>query len=82
MTDQICQKWFAKFYAGDFSQDVAPWLGRTVEVNSGQIDTFIEINQHCTLWEIANILKICKSIQLVVKIKKKCVFYGKNTQTF
>ena len=24
MTDQKCQKWFVKFYAGDFSLDLAP----------------------------------------------------------
>ena len=30
VTDQICQKRFAKFHAGDFSLD-APLLGRAVE---------------------------------------------------
>ena len=28
MTDRMCQKWFAKFHAGDFSLDDAPRLGR------------------------------------------------------
>ena len=27
VTDQMCQKWFAKFHAGDFSLDDAPRLG-------------------------------------------------------
>ena len=29
VTDQMCQKWFVKFCAGDFSLDDAPWLGKT-----------------------------------------------------
>ena len=32
--DQTCQKWFAKFPAGDFLLDNAPWSGRPVEVDS------------------------------------------------
>ena len=51
-------KWFAKFHAGDFLLDDAPWLGRPVEVDSDQIKTFTENNEHYTLWEIADILKI------------------------
>ena len=27
VTDQKCQRWFAKFCAGDFSLDNAPWPG-------------------------------------------------------
>ena len=45
VTDQICQKWFVKFHAGDFSLDDAPRLGRPVEVDSDQIETLIENNQ-------------------------------------
>ena len=48
MSDQICQKWFAKFRAGDFSLDDAPRLGRPVEVDSDQIQTLTENNQHYT----------------------------------
>ena len=69
MTDWKCQKWFAKFHAGDFLLDDAPGSGRPVKVDSDQIDTFIENNQHYTTWEIANILKISKAIILLVKIK-------------
>ena len=36
VTDQTCQKWFAKFCAGDFSLDDAPRSGRPVEVDSDQ----------------------------------------------
>ena len=61
VTDQMCQKWFVKFHDGDFSLDVAPRSGRPVEVDSNQIETFIENNQRYTIWEIANILKISKS---------------------
>ena len=44
MTDQMCQKWFAKFPAGDFSLDDAPWLDRPVRVNSDHIETLGTIN--------------------------------------
>ena len=44
VTDETCQKWFAKFRVGDFSLDNAPQLGRPVEVDSDQIETLIEIN--------------------------------------
>ena len=33
MTDRTCQKWFAKFRAGDFSLDDAPGSGRPVEID-------------------------------------------------
>ena len=58
VTDQTCQKWFAKFRDGDFSLDDAPWLGRPVEVDSDQIETLIENNQCYTMQERADTLKI------------------------
>ena len=61
VTDQTCQKWFAKFHAGDFSLDDAPWSDRPVEVDSNQIETLTENNQRNTMKEIADILKIPKS---------------------
>ena len=61
VTNGMCQKWFAKFCAGDFSLDSSPQLGRLVEVDSHQIETLSENNQHYTTWEIADILKISKS---------------------
>ena len=45
MTDRTCQKWFAKFRAGDFSLGHAPQSGRPVEVDSNQIKTLTE-NSH------------------------------------
>ena len=45
VTDRTCQKWFAKFHAGDFSLDDAPRLDRPVEVDSDQTETLIENNQ-------------------------------------
>ena len=69
MTDQMCQKWFVKFRAGDFSLDDAPRSDRPVEVDSDQIKTLIENNQCYTTGEIADILKISKSIKLLVKMK-------------
>ena len=38
VTDRTCQKWFAKFCAGDFSLDDGPRLGRQVEDGSNQIE--------------------------------------------
>ena len=55
--------------AGDFSLDDASQSGRCVEVDSDQIERLIENNQCYTMWEIAGILKISKSIKLLVKIK-------------
>ena len=79
VTDRTCQKWFAKFHAGDFSLYNAPWSGRPVEVDSDQIETLIENNQHYATQESTDILKISKSIKLLVKMKKMCLlFYGKN----
>ena len=55
----MCQKWFAKLHAGNFSLNDAPQLGRPVEVD--KTETLIENNQHYTTWEIANILRVSKS---------------------
>ena len=75
MTDRMCQQWFVKFHAGDFSLDDVPQVGRLVEVDSDQMETVIENNQYYNMWEIGNILKISKSIQLLVKMKN--VFHFK-----
>ena len=61
VSGRTCQKPFAKFCAGDFLLDDAPWLGRPVEVDSDQIETLIENNQRYTTKEIADILNISKS---------------------
>ena len=58
-----------KFHAGDFSLIDTPWLGKPVEVDSDQIEMLIENNQGYTTWEIANVLKIAKSVKLLVKMK-------------
>ena len=50
VTDQTCQKWFAKFCARDFLLDSAPWLGKPVEIDSNQIETLIKNNQ-CYTWK-------------------------------
>ena len=44
VTDQMCQKWFAKSHAGDFSLDNTPWSGRPVEVDNIEIETWRTIN--------------------------------------
>ena len=80
VTDRTCQKWFVKFHAGDFSLNDALGLGRPVEVDSNQIETLIENNQCYTTWDIANTLKISKSVKLLVNMKKMCLlFYGKKS---
>ena len=69
MTYQTCQKEnlqtfvvkFVKFHAIDFFLDDVQWSDRSVEVDSYQIKKLIENNQCYTTWEIANILKICRS---------------------
>ena len=45
VTDWLCQKWYVKFHAEDFSLDDAPRSGRPAEVDSDQIKTLIENNQ-------------------------------------
>ena len=82
MADQTCLNWSAKFYAGDFSLDDAPWVGGPVEVDSNQIETLIENNQCFTTWEIADILKVSKSIKLLVKMKNVSFILRKNRTDF
>ena len=71
-------KWFAKFHAGDFLLDDAPWLGRPVKVDGNQTMLLIENNQCYTTQDIADILKVSKSMKLLVKRKMCLLFYGKN----
>ena len=59
----------AKFHIKDFSLDDAPCSDRPVGVDRDQIKTLTENSQRYTTWEIANILKISKSIKLLVKMK-------------
>ena len=63
------QMWFVKFCASHFSLDDALQSGRPVEVGSNQIKTLIENNQCYTIPEVATILKISKSVKLLVKMK-------------
>ena len=67
--ERKCQKWCMKFHAGDFLPDDALWSGRPVEVERDQIKTLTENNQCSTMWEIVYVLKISKSIKLLMKIK-------------
>ena len=65
----MCQKRFLNFCAGDFLLDNAPQLGISVEVDSDQIETLIENDQCYVMQKIADILKISKSIKLLVRMK-------------
>ena len=69
-----------EFRVGDFSLDGAPWSGRPVEVDSDQIEMLIENNQHYTTWEIANILRISKAINLLVKMRNVFFILCKKTK--
>ena len=73
VTDRTCQKWFVRFRAGDVSLDDATQSGRPVELDSDQIKTLIENNQHDTTLNVGDILKISKTLKLLVKMKN--VFY-------
>ena len=66
MTVQLCQKWFVRFCAGNFSLDDALWPGRPGEVDSDQIETLIANNRCYTTQEIVDILSI-QPIKLLVK---------------
>ena len=76
VTDQTCSKWLAKFHAGDFSLDNAPWSGRPVEVDSAQIKTLIGNNQHYNTQEIVTYSKypdqavkiICTSLVMLIAL--------------
>ena len=48
MTEQMCQKWFAKFCAGDFLLE-DPRLYRSGKVYGYQIKPLIENNQYYTM---------------------------------
>ena len=69
MTDGVCQKWFAKFRAGDSSLDSTPRSGRAAEVDSDPIETFSENHQCSPLQERTTILQIPKSVMELVKMK-------------
>ena len=81
VTDRTCQKWLAKFHAGDFLLDDAPQSSRPAEVDSDQIQTLAENNQRYSTWEIADILKISKP-KLLVKMKNVFYFMEKTKWTF
>ena len=76
------QKWFEKFHAGDFSLDDAPWSGRPVAVGSDQIEIFIENNRCSTKWEVDDILKISKSMKLLVKMENVSFILWKKLNRF
>ena len=66
--------------AGDFSLDDASQSGRPVGVDSDQIKTLTENNQHYTTWEIADMHKISKSIKLLVKMKNVSFYFMEKTK--
>ena len=81
VTDRTSQKWLAKFCPGNFLWDNAPWSGRPAEVDREQIETLTDNNQLSIPQEIVDILKISKSVKLLVKMKMK-IFIENTKQTF
>ena len=79
VTNWTCQKLFVKFHVRDFSLDDVPWWGWPVKVDSDQIGTWI---QYSTTQETADILKISKSIKLLVKMKNVSFLWGKKMGLF
>ena len=77
----MCQKWFVKFRAGDLPLGDAPQLGRPVEVDSKQIKTLTGNDQCYTTQEIAYILKIPKSMKLLVRMKNIAVYVTEKNST-
>ena len=80
VTDRMCQKWFAKFHAGDFLLDDAPRSGKIDQLKLIAINfrTLMENNQCYITWEISDILRISKSIKLLVKMKNVSFILRKN----
>ncbi|XP_011883505.1 PREDICTED: histone-lysine N-methyltransferase SETMAR-like [Vollenhovia emeryi] len=58
LQERQCQRWFAKFRAGDFDVNDAPRSGRPVEVDDDQIKALIEANPHSTTRDIAESLNL------------------------
>lgn len=40
----MCQKWFSKFHAANFSLNAAPWSDKPVKVDSKKIKTLLKNN--------------------------------------
>ena len=62
--------------------DDAPPSGRPAKVDSNHIKTLIENNKCYSMWEIADILKISKSIKLLMKMKNLSFILWKNYMDF
>ena len=58
------------------------WSGRPVGVDSDKMEMLIENNKQSTTQETADLLKISKSIELLMKMKNVFYFTEKNTRTF
>ena len=61
LKDKQCRNWFDKFRSGDFSLKVKQCSGRPNEVDDEQIKAIIKLDNHVTIREIEEMLKIPKS---------------------
>ena len=73
----LIEKWFVKFCARDVLLDSALWSSRPIEVDDDQGKTLTENNQCYTMQQIADTLKISKSIKLLVKMKNVSIILPK-----
>ena len=63
VTEWMHQKCFVKFYAADFSLDDTPWSDWPLEVDSDQIETLTENNQHYTmLYILVPVVHVCMCV--------------------
>ena len=67
VTDRMCQKWLVKISHWKMLYNPVDWLKLIVII----IKTLTENNQCYTTWEISDILKISKSMKLLVKMKNR-----------
>lgn len=59
----MSQKGFEKLRAGDPSLDDAPRSGRPAGVGSDEMETFVENSQCSTVWGMADMLKVSRSVK-------------------
>ena len=75
VTDRTCQSGLRSLCWGLLTGWCST-VGRPVEVDSCPTETWIENSQHDPTQEIADILKICQLIKLLMKILNVPLFYG------
>ena len=81
VTDQTCQKWFAKFCAEDFSLDGAPRSGGPLEIDSNQIESNWEQSPFYHMGDKRQ-TPVSKSVELLVSMKNVAFILQENDRLF